>query len=88
MQKYQSSWSESTTKEIPTLETWITSESDETDTGMTTFSSTLQEEPQTSMEGGITKTTLKIKSVPQTDGKNIRYCTYRGSENAIDISIH
>ena len=55
---------------MPTLAASITPVSDETDTGMTSFSSTSQETPKISMEDGITKTTQKIKSVSQTNGKN------------------
>ena len=55
---------------MPTLATSITPESDETDTGTTTISSTSRETPKTSMEDGITKTTQEIKRVSQTNGKN------------------
>ena len=58
---------------MPTLQTSVTSESDETDTAMTTFSSTSKEGPQTSIKDDVIKTSQKIKSVPQIDGNIISY---------------
>ena len=55
---------------MPSLSTSMTSESDKTDTGMTTFSSTVKEPQQTSKQDDKTKATQQIKSSSQTNRKN------------------
>lgn len=54
---------------MPSLSTSMTSESDKTDTGMPTFSSTVKEPPQTSKQDAKTKTTQQIKSSSMTNRK-------------------